>query len=167
MNAGHREIWEAVMTLAERRVPIDYIGIADELKARGMLSRLKGGETYLIECANATPTAENAAYYARLVSEKAALRRLIQTCGEVGDQAYGDVGEVDGFMRDVLGRVSRATLREGAGESETLAETFEKLQADLERSELRVDDPPPSPTGIEEARPPDGRRDGGREPPQG
>ena len=46
------------------------------------------------------PTAENVLHYARLVREKATLRRLIATCAEVQSSAYGDFGEFETFLDD-------------------------------------------------------------------
>src|SRR5262245_31182688 len=64
---GHREIFDAMVALDKRRQPLDVIAVADELKTRGMLARLEGGESYLLALANAVPTAENIFHYARLV----------------------------------------------------------------------------------------------------
>src|SRR5262245_55495787 len=62
---AHREIFEAMLALDKRRQPLDVIAVADELKTRGLLSRLEGGESYLLALANAVPTAENILHYAR------------------------------------------------------------------------------------------------------
>ncbi|HVR61021.1 MAG TPA: DnaB-like helicase N-terminal domain-containing protein, partial [Polyangia bacterium] len=45
---AHREIFEAMLELDRRRQPLDVIAVADELKTRGLLPRLEGGETYLL-----------------------------------------------------------------------------------------------------------------------
>src|SRR6185436_8314781 len=66
---AHREIFDAMLALDQRRQPIDVIAVADELKTRGMLPRLEGGESYLLTLANAVPTAENSGHYGRLVKE--------------------------------------------------------------------------------------------------
>jgi replicative DNA helicase len=86
---AHREIFDAMIALDGRRHPIDVIAVADELKTRGMLPRLEGGESYLLALANGVPTAENAGHYSRLVKEKATLRRLIAACAEVPSSANG------------------------------------------------------------------------------
>ena len=87
-----------MVALDKRRQPIDVIAVADELKTRGMLPRLEGGESYLMTLANGVPTAENILHYARLVREKATLRRLIAACAEVQSSAYGDFGEFEAFL---------------------------------------------------------------------
>ena len=76
----HREIFDAMVAVEGRNQALDFVAISDELKTRGMLGRLEGGESYLVALANATPTAENALHYARLVRQKAMLRRLIMAC---------------------------------------------------------------------------------------
>src|ERR1700712_3357960 len=70
---AHREIFDAMLAIDKRRQPLDVIAAADELKTRGMLPRLEGGEAYLLALANSVPTAENVAHYARLVREKSTL----------------------------------------------------------------------------------------------
>jgi replicative DNA helicase len=108
---AHREIFDAMLALDGRRQPIDVIAVADELKTRGMLAHLEGGETYLLALLNATPTAENASYYARLVKDKATLRRLIVACAEVQSSAYGDFGEFGAFIGDSIAKVSAVANR--------------------------------------------------------
>ena len=70
---AHREIFLAMMELDQRRQPIDVVSLGDELKSRGALPRLEGGQSYLITLANSVPTAENISHYVRLVKEKATL----------------------------------------------------------------------------------------------
>ncbi len=95
---AHREIFEAMVALDKRRAPIDPVSLADELKVRGTLPRLEGGEGYLMTLAASVPTAENIGHYVRLVKEKATLRRLIAACAEVQSRAYGEFGNFEEFL---------------------------------------------------------------------
>ena len=47
-----------------------------------------GGLSYLVEIVNSVPTSANAEYYAKIVAEKAMLRRLISKLTESVNQAY-------------------------------------------------------------------------------
>src|SRR3569833_4438733 len=94
----HREIFDALLAIDTRRQPLDGIAVADELRVRGMIARLEGGEAYLLALSNSVPTAENVNHYARLVKEKATLRRLIAACAEIQSRAYGDFGQFEEFM---------------------------------------------------------------------
>jgi len=95
---AHREIFDAMLALDKRQHPLDVIAVADELRVRGMVARLEGGEAYLLALSNSVPTAENINHYARLVKEKATLRRLIAACAEIQSRAYGDFGEFELFL---------------------------------------------------------------------
>jgi hypothetical protein len=41
---AHREIFEAMLAIDKRQQPLDVIAVADELRVRGMIARLDGGE---------------------------------------------------------------------------------------------------------------------------
>ncbi len=113
---AHREIFDAMLALDKRRTPIDVVALADELKVRGALPRLEGGQAYLVDLANAVPTAENINHYVRLVREKATLRRLIGTMAEYQSRAYGDFGEFELFLdeaENAVFKVAQQQRREG------------------------------------------------------
>jgi replicative DNA helicase len=95
---AHREIFEAMLEIEKRRQPIDPIALGDELKVRGALPRLQGGEDYLMTLASSVPTAENIGHYVRIVKEKATLRRLIAACAEIQSRAYGEFGSYEDFL---------------------------------------------------------------------
>jgi replicative DNA helicase len=114
---AHREIFDAMLALDKRRTPIDVISLGDELKNRGALARLENGQAYLIELANSVPTAENIGHYARLVQEKATLRRLIASCAEIQSRAYGEFGDYEEFLDEaerLVFQVAQKNRRENA-----------------------------------------------------
>lgn len=114
---AHRDIFEAMLQLDQRRAPIDVISLGDELKNRGALARLENGQAYLIELANSVPTAENIVHYARLVQEKATLRRLIASCAEIQSRAYGEFGDYEEFLDEaerMVFQVAQKNRRENA-----------------------------------------------------
>src|SRR5256885_14798566 len=55
----HREIFEAMLAIDKRRQAIDVIAVADELRTRGLLGPLDGGESHPPALANSVPTAED------------------------------------------------------------------------------------------------------------
>src|SRR6516165_210119 len=108
---AHREIFEAMVAIDKRRQPLDVLAVADELKTAGLLARLEGGAAYLNDLANAVPTAENILHYARLVRQKATLRRLIAACADIQSSAYGDFGEFDTFLDESETKVFKVAQR--------------------------------------------------------
>ncbi len=130
----HRIIFEAMMALDERRHPIDIISVGEEIKSRGLYSRLDGGEAYLLGIANSVPTAENIGHYARIVQEKATLRRLISACAEVQSTAYGDIGEFDSFLDDAETKVFKVAQQ---NRRETYSSTDDLMEEVLHNLEVR------------------------------
>ncbi len=94
---SHRKIYEALIVLSERDEPADSITLMNELKNSGHLDSV-GGASYVASLIDLVPTAANIEYYAKIVKEKAILRKLIQTSTEIITQSYEDRGDVEGFL---------------------------------------------------------------------
>lgn len=92
---AHEAIYDAIMDLFGRGEPADAITVSDELRRRGTLDRA-GGAAYLGDLIAGVPTAANAGYYARIVRERATLRRLVDAGTRIVQMGYSrDGGEVD------------------------------------------------------------------------
>jgi replicative DNA helicase len=96
-SPAYQEIFNAILQLEERSRPIDVITLEEQLRANEKLGRV-GGVEVLAELAGKVPTVENIGYHARIVRDKATLRRLIRTSSEIAAAAYGEHGEVDEFI---------------------------------------------------------------------
>jgi replicative DNA helicase len=94
---AHRRIFNALINLSERDEPADLITLTNELRKIDQLDSI-GGASYLASLIDSVPTAANIQYYARIVKEKAILRKLIQTSTEIITQSYEDRGDVEGFL---------------------------------------------------------------------
>ena len=105
---NHRIIFKAMAEIANRMEPVDLVTVSDALRAQGDLERI-GGAAELARLANFVPTAANVEYYARIVSEKATLRRLIGTATQIAAAAYDsqyDVDEILDMAEESIFRVS-------------------------------------------------------------
>jgi replicative DNA helicase len=105
---GHRRIFRAIVALVERLTGIDVVTLSDELERRGELDAA-GGREYLSFLADAVPTAANVEHHARIVKEKALLRRLI----EVSTQIAGEAFEARQPARDLLDFAEQRILQVG------------------------------------------------------
>jgi replicative DNA helicase len=94
---SHRKIFSAILDLYERSEPVDLITLAEALKKREALEAV-GGIEYLNSLVNSVPTAANISYYAKIVKEKAILRKLINRATDIVSQVYGVSGDVDDFL---------------------------------------------------------------------
>jgi len=89
----HGHIFRALVDVYDRHHSGDLVQINELLRDRGVLEGI-GGADYLATLANAVPSAVNAPFYAKIVAEKAKLRRLIDAAGQILYDAYhaGDLG---------------------------------------------------------------------------
>ncbi|RCK79350.1 MAG: Replicative DNA helicase [Candidatus Ozemobacter sibiricus] len=85
-QAAHRFIFQALIDLFQSQKPCDPVTLQEELRSKGRLQDA-GGASYLSQLLNAVVSTANAAYHAKIIKEKALLRRLIQVSGEIGRDA--------------------------------------------------------------------------------
>ena len=86
-NKAHREIFQSIATLHGKNQPVDSLTVSEELKRRNTLE-VVGGRTYVMELTEETPSVYNAKEYAQIISEKAILRRLIDTAASISDKSF-------------------------------------------------------------------------------
>jgi replicative DNA helicase len=84
---GHRLLFRSMIALTERGDVIDPVTLRDELVRRGDLDRA-GGMEYLGGLIDVVPTAANVEYHAKIVRDKALLRRLIEAATSIIQEAY-------------------------------------------------------------------------------
>ena len=89
----NRWIYDAITTLSERREPIDFITLTEELRRREQLEEV-GGEAYLIGLLNVVPTSVNARTYAHVVEAAATRRKLISAAGTIANLAYNEAEDI-------------------------------------------------------------------------
>ena len=83
----HRRLFRAMVALTEQRVVIDHVTLRDELVRRNELE-LCGGMEYIAEMVESVATAANLEHHARIVKDKAILRRLIEASTKTITEAY-------------------------------------------------------------------------------
>lgn len=99
---AHQTIFDALISLGERDEPVDIVTVQEELRTRNRLDAV-GGTEYLATLIDSVPTSANLEYYARIVEEKAILRRLIDASTQIMSWSHGPVESVD----DVVDQAER------------------------------------------------------------
>jgi replicative DNA helicase len=84
---ANQRIYQQMLALHEEGKRLDALLLRDRLKQAGDFDNI-GGDAYLADVARAVPTAANAEHYARIVQEKATLRRVILASTQVLKEAY-------------------------------------------------------------------------------
>jgi replicative DNA helicase len=129
---AHQIIHEVVLDLYARGEPADAVTAAAELTKRGDLSRA-GGAPYLHTLIASVPTAANAGYYARIVRERAILRRLVEVGTRIVQLGYtgdGDADElVDRAQAEVFGVTDRRVSEDYHPLSEIMPGTLDEIEA--------------------------------------
>ncbi|GAX01614.1 replicative DNA helicase [Secundilactobacillus silagei] len=94
---AHGLIFQTMVNLNDRDEAIDVVTVSDELKRQNQLEDI-GGMPYIAELAASVPTAANVGYYAKIVAQKAVLRRLIQTATKIVTDGYSEDAPVDELL---------------------------------------------------------------------
>ncbi|WP_028273982.1 replicative DNA helicase [Atopococcus tabaci] len=90
---SHQLIFQAMVELNERNEAIDVVTITNTLENKHQLEDV-GGMPYLADLAVSVPTAANMEYYAKIVEEKAILRRLIHAATDIAAKGYEEADDV-------------------------------------------------------------------------
>lgn len=101
----HRVIFRTIADLVKRDSPLDVLTITEALKGTGKLDEA-GGEIYLFELANNTPSVANISAYADIVRERSVLRQLISISNEVAESAFHPEGrQIDELLDEAESKI--------------------------------------------------------------
>ncbi len=129
---AHQLVHEAILELYGRGEPADPVTVSDLLAKRGELARI-GGAAYLHTLLASVPTAANAGYYARIVRERAILRRLVEAGTRIVQLGYtgdGDADElVDRAEAEIYGVTERRVSEDFLPLSEIMPGALDEIEA--------------------------------------
>lgn len=94
---AHRKIFRAMVALFDQSEPADLVTLTNYLREKGELESV-GGASRLAEMIDTVPMAANVAHYAKIVQEKAVLRRLIERSAEITVRCFDDKGDVEDVL---------------------------------------------------------------------
>ncbi len=127
----HQQIFQAIITLYDANKPVDLITLTHELRKRRKLKEA-GGRVYLMNLLESTPTAANLEYYARIVLEKATLRKLADVATGIVTECYQPQVEADNLLdkaEQQIFNLSESRMRGGFVHiGEILPHTFEAIE---------------------------------------
>ncbi len=86
---SHRRIFTVMLDMFETGDAIDLVTLSDALRGKTGIDAV-GGASYLATLVSLVPTAANIKYHARIVREKAVLRKLIHSATDIITQSYDD-----------------------------------------------------------------------------
>lgn len=102
---ANKIVFKTMLSLLEKGEPIDATTMVSALTNQGDISTI-GGINYVVELVNSTPTSKNVEHYAKLVKEKATLRKMIADLSDSLSSAYqGDVS-----IDDIIAKTEKSML---------------------------------------------------------
>ena len=107
---AHETIYESLLDLYGRGEPVDAVTVSAELTKRGEIARI-GGAPYLHTLISSVPTAANASYYAKIVQERAIMRRLVEAGTKIVQLGYSNEGDVDEVVDSAQAEIFQVTER--------------------------------------------------------
>jgi len=104
----HQRILTAMMSVQDRREPVDLLTLSEELRARQWFEQI-GGVDYLMALVDAVPTAANAGYYAEQVKETSLRRRLIALAAQLSARAHDMTTDVEVVINELVSEILMMT----------------------------------------------------------
>jgi replicative DNA helicase len=95
-RTSHQKIFAAMTDLFNRNEPIDTVTVANHLKESGQLEPV-GGAAYLARLLD-VPPAVDAPHYAKIIHDKAVLRRLIEKSNAIAKRCFLEQGNADDIV---------------------------------------------------------------------
>jgi replicative DNA helicase len=134
----HQWIWEAFTSLHERRAPIDFLTVSEELDQKGHLAEI-GGPAYLTALISNVPTSLHAAAYGRIVEESAIRRRMLSAANDIARLAYKEDSTIemvmDGAEKAVFGVSERRMTRDLQTIQQVLSDYYDRIDQIANRGE--------------------------------
>ena len=128
----HGIIFQAIVNLHEKKIPIDLTTITSELTQTNKFNEV-GGIEYLTELMNTVPTAANVEYYIQIVEDNYMLRSVIDTSTDIATLAYEHNGEVSDILDQVESKIVGIIRNRRSSEFKSIQEVLNEVQVNLEK----------------------------------
>lgn len=117
-RSDHKAIYEQILHLDEKGDAVDVVTVSESLANRSELEKI-GGLAYLSTLAKNTPNTANVKSYAKIIRERAILRRLIESSNDIIGLAYDPEGrepdEVLDFAESAIFEIAKNNNQAKAG----------------------------------------------------
>jgi replicative DNA helicase len=148
-RTAHQKIFQTMLNLSDHGKAIDVVTVTEELSAKKELEDV-GGLSYITELASAVPTAANIAHYAKIVEEKALLRRLIRVATKIMEDGYTREDEVEALLSEAEKKMMEVANRKNAGDFKHVKDVLVQTFDNIEQLQSRDGDVTGIPTGFDD-----------------
>lgn len=128
-SGEHAMIYSSMLSLYEKRKPIDILTLSAELKKNKANGKIDA--VYLSSLVETVPTAANVEHYANIIKETATKRSLISLGGEIAQMGFTEDKEAEELLdkaESVIFQISQGHGTRGfVPLKEMLAESFDRI----------------------------------------
>lgn len=93
-SEAHKKIFDAMNTVYQRSIPIDFITITDELEKEGILEEV-GSMSYITDLTNSIPSSANYKHYLDLIKRDSMLRKLIYSGQSIVEHSFNSTDKLE------------------------------------------------------------------------
>lgn len=129
---SHQRIFSAMMSLANKSMPIDLLTVVEELKFRMDLD-IVGGAYYVSRLTNAVVSSANIEAHSRIILQKFIQRELIRISSEIIGDAYEDSTDVFDLLDEAESRLFEIT-------NNHLRKNFDSIDTVIINTIKKIDD---------------------------
>lgn len=108
---AHQRIYRAILALREENAPLDIITLTDYFLKRKELE-LVGGAAYLSRLLDNVASSANIVHHANIIKEKSILRKLLSVTGEIYNQCFEPVEDLEEFLDTTEEKIFAITQKE-------------------------------------------------------
>ncbi len=125
-------LFDTMVELHNEGKPVDLITLQDRLKEKDVPPQICSLE-FIRDLVTAVPTSANVGYYAKIVKDKAVLRRLIKVAEETANECYLDKEKLDVILEKTEKQVFDIAQTRGAKDftdiKEVVLRTIDSIEA--------------------------------------
>jgi replicative DNA helicase len=146
-RSAHRTMFETMRAIYARGDPVDIITTTEELKRSGVLEEI-GGPLYVRDLSEQVPTPAGAGHYARIVSQAALLRRLINAAADIMQMGYSSPEDPEAAADEAEQRIYEVARREDRDQVAQVKDLIDEAMVTLESIQNREAQYEGLPTGF-------------------
>ncbi len=143
----NREIYEVLYAMFSRFETIDPVTVLDRMKQAGVYDE-NNSVAYLRQLMEITPTAANVLEYVGIVRDKALLRRVGETAGELTEMVRSEAGTANQILEAAEQRIYAIRQGRSANGMEHISDVMAAVWETIKERQARGDEFPGLSTGL-------------------
>lgn len=130
-SARNKIIYEVIIELNSKSIPIDSVSVLERLKEQGLLER-SGGASYLAELMDFVPNTSNVKHYCDTINKKKTMRDLLDAADHVSGLGYDESRDLEELLdiaeKKIFEITNQTTSHNIIALSDVVGHAFERLE---------------------------------------